>query len=191
MLHALMQRRAGEWLLVVLIYEYVFRGITKWSAKWRHHDWRTASGEVGHRDLWEQILREWERAGEQVQLRWNPSPSGVSGNHGADALAEQGRGQHPNNFRAIPKRHRQQQWENLGLEEMESVEERSESYVDSGMQSSSHDMLLDSGDSAGRGGSPEAESEEFSTDVGESRFWRHASLSFSGSLELNRDVSAV
>ena len=113
-LHALLHRRSGERLLVVLDSEYVFRGITKWSVKWRRHDWRTASGEVGHRDPWEQILWERERAGDQVQVRWIPSHPGVPGNHGADALAAEGRRQHPNNSRALPKRRHQHPWDDRG-----------------------------------------------------------------------------
>ena len=76
MLHALLHRRPGERLLVVLDSEYVFNGITEWSVKWRRHEWRTTSAEVGHRDLWEQILWERERAGDQVQLCWIPSHFG-------------------------------------------------------------------------------------------------------------------
>ena len=59
MLQALLHRRQGERPLVVMDSEYIFKGITQWSAKWWRHAWRTASGQVGHRDLWEQIL--WER----------------------------------------------------------------------------------------------------------------------------------
>ena len=36
--------------------EYVFKGTTQWSEKWRWHGWRLSSGEVGNRDLWEQIV---------------------------------------------------------------------------------------------------------------------------------------
>ena len=71
-LHALLHRWPGERLLVVMNFEYIFEGNTEWSVKWRRHTWRTASGEVGHRDLWEHILWERERGGEQVQLRWIP-----------------------------------------------------------------------------------------------------------------------
>ena len=63
---ALLARAAGERLLVVLASEYVFNGITKWSTKWRWHGWHM-SEEVGHRDLWEQILWLRESAGEMVQ----------------------------------------------------------------------------------------------------------------------------
>ena len=68
-LHALLHRSPGERLVVVLDSEYVYKGIVEWSPKWRRHGWRTTGREVGHRDLWETILWERERAGEQVQLR--------------------------------------------------------------------------------------------------------------------------
>ena len=171
-LHALLQRRAGERLLVVMDSEYVFKGITEWSVKWQRHSWRTASGEVGHRDLWEQILWERERAGECVQLRWTPSHLGVSENQGADALAEVGRRQHPHNVSALPKRRRVLQWNELGLEEMSSADEQSGSDLDSGASSgesgsdpvtevSPGDMWLTD--------SSESVASEFSTDVSDTR----------------------
>ena len=52
--HAILQRRQGELLVVVLDSEYVYQGIMELSTKWRRHGWRVASGEVGHRNLWEQ-----------------------------------------------------------------------------------------------------------------------------------------
>ena len=105
-----------------------------------------ASGAVGHRDLWEQILWERERAGECVQLRWIPSHLGLPGNHGA-ALAETGRQQHHNNDSALPKRRRLREWEESGLVEMSSEEERSGSDVDSGNS-------WDEGSSGGGASSP-------------------------------------
>uniref|UniRef100_A0A7S4CXH6 ribonuclease H n=1 Tax=Eutreptiella gymnastica TaxID=73025 RepID=A0A7S4CXH6_9EUGL len=105
-LHALLQHKPGERLVVVLDSLYVYMGIVDWSPKWRCHGWRTPSGEVGHRDLWEQILWEQERAGAGLQVRWVPSHLGVEGNIGADRLAEQGRRAHPNNSRSLPKRPR-------------------------------------------------------------------------------------
>ena len=120
-LHAILQRRQGEQLVVVLDSEYVYKGIMEWSAKWRRHGWRTASGEVGHRDLWEQILWERERAREELQVHWVPSHLGVHGNHQADALAEEGRQMHPHNQQGLPKRPRvEPRWADLGLEEMPS-----------------------------------------------------------------------
>ena len=55
-LHAVLARRPGERLAVVMDSEYVFKGIMEWSPKWRRHGWRASSREVGHRDLWETIL---------------------------------------------------------------------------------------------------------------------------------------
>ena len=52
-LHALLHSKPGERLVVVLDLLYVYRGIVHWLPKWRRHGWRTLSGEVGHRDLWE------------------------------------------------------------------------------------------------------------------------------------------
>ena len=65
-LHVILPRRRGERLVVLLDSEYVYKGIMEWSAKWRRHGWRTASGEVGHRDLWEEILWDRESAGEEL-----------------------------------------------------------------------------------------------------------------------------
>ena len=47
-LHALLHRRVGERLLVIMDSEYIFKGITEWSVNWRRHSWLTVSGEVGH-----------------------------------------------------------------------------------------------------------------------------------------------
>ena len=55
-LHAILSRTQGERMVVVLNSEYIFKGITIWSDKWRRHGWKTSSGEVGHRDMWEHIL---------------------------------------------------------------------------------------------------------------------------------------
>ena len=104
--------------MVVLDSLYVYKVIVEWAPKWRRHG-RTSSGKVGHRDLWEQILWERERAGLALQVHEVPSHLGVEGNVGADQLAEQGRQSHPNNFRPLPKRPGTgPQWEALGLEEM-------------------------------------------------------------------------
>ena len=97
-LHAVLARRPGERLAVVMDSEYVFKGIMEWSPKWRRHGWRASSGEVGHRDLWETILWERERAGDELQIHWIPSHLGVQGNEEAGALAEAGRLSHPDNY---------------------------------------------------------------------------------------------
>ena len=46
-LHAGLSCQAGEWMVIVLDSEYVFKGIMLWSDKWRRHGWKTSSGEVG------------------------------------------------------------------------------------------------------------------------------------------------
>ena len=56
-LRVLQLLRPGERMVIVLDSEYVYKGIIDWSHKWRRHGWKTASGEVGHRDLWETILQ--------------------------------------------------------------------------------------------------------------------------------------
>ena len=55
-------------LVVVFDSENVFKGALEWSEKWRRHHWHIASGEVGHRDLWEQIVWYQERAGAEVGI---------------------------------------------------------------------------------------------------------------------------
>ena len=52
------------------------------------HCWCMTSGEVRHRDLWEQILWERERAGAQLLIRRVPSHLGVETNVRAAQLAE-------------------------------------------------------------------------------------------------------
>ena len=54
-LHAMLSRAEGERMVVVVDSEYIFKAITVWTEKWKRHGWRTSSGEVGHRDLWEHI----------------------------------------------------------------------------------------------------------------------------------------
>ena len=120
-LHAILQRRPGELLIVVLDSEYVYKGIMEWLPKWQRHGWRAAGVEVGHRDLWEQILWERERVGDDLQVHLVPSHLGVHGNHKADVQAEEGRRMHPHNQQGLPKRPRvESMWADLGLEEMPS-----------------------------------------------------------------------
>ena len=103
-LHAMLSREAGEQMVVVVDSEYIFKAITVWTDKWKRHGWRTSSGEVGHRDLWEHI--DWLRgeAGDKLQVRWVPSHLGVAGNEAADELAGQGRELHPYNLLPLSKR---------------------------------------------------------------------------------------
>ena len=60
---------------------------------------------MGHRDLWEQILWERGRAGDDVQIRWVPSHSWVAGNQGADRLVEEGAEVQPNNAGSASNAH--------------------------------------------------------------------------------------
>ena len=106
-------------MIVVLDLEYVFKGIMQWSSKWQRHQWRVSGREVEHKELWIAVLAERELAGDRLQVRWVPSHLGVVGNEEADKMAEQGRLQHPYNEGSRPKRRRlEQQWEELGFEEM-------------------------------------------------------------------------
>ena len=164
-LHAVLARRPGERLAVVMDSEYAFKGIMEWSPKWRRHGWRTSSGEVGHRDLWETILWERERAGDELQIHWIPSHLGVQGNEEADALAEAGRMSHPNNDRPVAKRPRiEPMWEDLGLEEMSSeVSSSQRSEFSSTTVSEAEDMESASTSSEGSEGG--GSSSGFSTDV--------------------------
>ena len=112
-------RQWGERMVVVLDSEYVYKGITQWSSKWQRHQWRVSGRDVEHKDLWIAVLAERELAGDRLQVRWVPSHLGVEGNEQADQLAGQGRLLHPYNEESPPKRRcLEQQWEELGLEEM-------------------------------------------------------------------------
>ena len=124
-------------LHVVLDAQYIYKGITEWLPQWVSQGWLGASGPVGHRDLWEFIYETIRKLGHTPSFQWVPSHVGLEGNDGADALAEEGRGKHPNNYEYISK-HRQQggrgMWEDLGLvemssEEVESMEEGSSGSV--------------------------------------------------------------
>ena len=120
-------------MVVVLGSEYVYKAITIWSDKWRQHGWKTSSGAVRHRDLWERTLWLRKEAGDLLQVRWVPSHLNVKGNEDADELAGQRRGRHPNNLLPISKRRRVVERDVVGLEPMmESEDLRVTSDVDSG-----------------------------------------------------------
>ena len=101
--HAMLSRAVGEHMVIVLDSEYVFKGITIWTEKWKRHGWTTSTGEVGHRDLCEQIDLLQRMWGEQLQVRLVPSHLDVEGNEAADELAGKGRGLHPNNLLPLSK----------------------------------------------------------------------------------------
>ena len=160
-----------------------------WTDRWKRHGWRTSSGEVGHRDLWEHI--DWLRgeAGDKLQVRWVPSHLGVAGNEAADELAGQGRELHPNNLLPLSKRRRVTEWDALGLEPMAEVSDLDLGLeVDSGgtsggsstasSTSGDEDAFLSSSDDVSFStdvsdtrlrGAWDSDSDEFSTDVSESR----------------------
>ena len=166
--HAVRSRRWEERMIVVLDSEYVFKGITQWSSKWQRHQWRVSGKEVEHRELWMSVLAERELAGDRLQVRWVPSHLGVAGNEEADKMAEQGRLSHLYNEDSLPKRRRlEQQWEELGLEEMSSGEgEASDSGYSHNTGSQSREVDAPEGgpasslDSMGWG-----DSNDYSTDV--------------------------
>ena len=136
-LHAILQRRVGECLPVMMDSLHMCKGIVEWSPKWRRHGWRTLSEEVGHRNLWEQILWERERVGADLVIRWVPPHWCVEGNAGADQLAKQGRQAHPNNLQPLPKRRRTEpQWGAVGLEDMYSDEGEAQNSGRSGEEAS-------------------------------------------------------
>ena len=96
----------------------MFKGMVEWYPKWRGHQWRTSSGEVGHRHLWKQILSALGWAGGDMPIRWVPSHLGVEGNAGVDRLAELGLDFHPNTPLPLPKRTQTGPgWEEVGLEQ--------------------------------------------------------------------------
>ena len=89
--------------------------------KWHRHGWRVKNREVGHKDLWEQIFLLRREAGSLLQLVWTPSHMQVVGNDRADALAEEGRHQHPHNTKRRSEEPRPPLlWEEVGLLPMRS-----------------------------------------------------------------------
>ena len=94
-------------MVVVLDSDYVFKGITEWSSKWRRHGWRAKCKEIGHWDLWELIWDLRQQVGPQVKVLWTPSHLNVPGNDSADGLAEWGRLQHVQHKNDGQRNHRQ------------------------------------------------------------------------------------
>ena len=190
-LHAMLSRAVGERMVIVLDSEYVFKGITIWTEKWKRHGWRTSMGEVGHRDLWEQIDLLRGMGGEQLQVRWVPSHLNVEGNEAADELAGKGRELHPNNLLPLSKRRRVTEWDAPGLEPMaETSGLEAGPEVDSGGGSSSDTR---SSSSSGSGESLSALScfgsdgeEPYSTNVSDTRLGRPTGTD---SDEFSTDVS--
>ena len=185
-LHAMLSRAVGERMVIVLDSEYVFKGITIWTEKWKRHGWRTSTGEVGHRDLWEQIDLLRRMGGEQLQVRWVPSHLDVEGNEAADELAGKGRELHLNNLLPLSKRRRVTEWDALGLEPMaETWDLEAGPEVDSGGGSSS-DTRSSSSSELGESLSGSDGEEQYSTDVSDTRLGRAMG---SDSDEFSTDVS--
>ena len=49
--YALSRQPAGKPLHMVVDSEWVYKGVTEWGVVWQCHQWRTATGDVAHRDL--------------------------------------------------------------------------------------------------------------------------------------------
>ena len=191
-LHAMLSREAGERMVVWVDSEYFFKAVTVWTDKWKRHGWRTLSGEVGHRDLWDHI--DWLRG--EAGVRWVPSHLGVAGNEAADELAGQGRELHPYNLLPLSKRRRVMEWDALGLEPMAEVSDldlgsevysggtsggssaaSSTSGDEDVFLSSSEDMSFSTDVSDTRlRGAWDSDSDGFSTDVSESRKRRRGGI---------------
>ena len=92
---AVAQQPADRGLHVITDSEWVYKGITQWVRVWARNDWKSTSGDVHHRDLWEQLIALTSGRSHPVPYQHVPSHIGVPGNEGADRLAEEGRMQHP------------------------------------------------------------------------------------------------
>ena len=137
--HALLQRKPGERLVVVLDLLHLYRGMVNWSPKWHRHGWRTPGGEAGRRDLWEHILWERERAGGSGSA--NPLGAFARGS------GRQRVGGWVSSAGPFPKKARTEpQWEALGLVDMCSDEEEAQ---DSGHCSEQESMCSGSWSSGG------------------------------------------
>ena len=55
------------------------------------------AGEVGHRDMWEAILKRREKGHTHIGVPLTPSHLGVKGNDGADKMTQQGGKAQPHN----------------------------------------------------------------------------------------------
>lgn len=64
---------------------YLMRGITEWLPNWVRRNWRTTSGKVLNRDLWEELLEATQT--HQVDWRWLRGHAGQRHNERVDRLA--------------------------------------------------------------------------------------------------------
>ena len=103
--------------------EWVYKGVIEWGEVWRRHQWRTATGDVTHRDLWEPFLDLVRERGDLFSIQWAPSHIEIMGNERADQLAEEGRVRHwaysCEWVREVQQR-QSSEWQALGLQELDS-----------------------------------------------------------------------
>jgi ribonuclease HI len=67
--------------------QYVQRGVTEWLANWKRRNWRSTTGAVKNRDLWEALDAELQR--HRVQWKWVRGHAGNRYNERCDELAGQ------------------------------------------------------------------------------------------------------
>lgn len=65
--------------------QYLQRGICEWLPNWLKKNWRSSTGKVANRDLWESLLEAVSR--HQVSWRWVRSHAGDHNNERVDRLA--------------------------------------------------------------------------------------------------------
>ncbi len=71
--------------------QYLKRGITEWLPNWVRRGWRTTSGKVANRDLWQALLTASSR--HSMHWHWLAGHAGHRHNERADALVKVGRRQ--------------------------------------------------------------------------------------------------
>lgn len=64
---------------------YLMRGITEWLPNWIKRNWRTTTGKVLNRDLWEELLAATQN--QQVEWHWLRGHAGQHHNERVDRLA--------------------------------------------------------------------------------------------------------
>lgn len=67
--------------------KYLIEGITKWIHGWKKNGWKTQSGDVKNRDLWEELLATTSRHEGRVTWAHVAGHAGIPGNERADAVA--------------------------------------------------------------------------------------------------------
>ena len=98
--------------------EWVYNGVTEWAAVWR-----SAKGDVAHRDLWEPFVDLVQTRGDLFSIRWVPSHIDIMGNEKADQLAKEGRVRHwaySREWVREVQRRQSSEWQALGLQELDS-----------------------------------------------------------------------